>query len=267
MKNILFKTFAILSIFTLFFIVGCGGGGSDGNPVSTQNTSGSINQNFVGDWYIIKDEGRTVYSNSRLRVEYFGLKSNGTFRIISYYITEYSNYVQTQDQIEFDLSGNWSYSNGKLNIKTTDGETASFYVSISNNNLTLSDGTSPADVYEKRDKDYNDYYFSSINNSFVGNWYFSSVDGKTVLPNNSGNKDNLIINSNGTYSKLDYYSTEYDTYIQIQDSVESNISGYWSYNNGKLFFVEPSEGFFATEARVEGNSLILGTTNSAVYKK
>lgn len=154
MKNILFKTFVFVGIFTLFFIVGCGGGSSDGNPVSSQTTNGGINQNFVGDWYIIKDEGRTVYSNSKLRVEYFGLKSNGTFRVISYYITEYSNYVQTLDQIEFDLTGNWSYSNGKLNIISTEGETASLYASLSNNNLTISDGTSPADVYEKRDEVY-----------------------------------------------------------------------------------------------------------------
>lgn len=266
MKNILFKTFVIISIFVLFFIVGCGGGGSDGNPVSSQNTNGSINQNFVGNWYIVKDEGREVYSNTKLKVEYFGLYSNGTFRIISYYITEYYTYVKTQDQIEFDLTGTWSYSNGKLNLKTTEGEFGSFYASISNNNLTLSDGSSPADVYEKRDEDYNDYYFSSINNSFVGNWYFSSVDSKSVIPNNFGNRDSLTINSNGTYSKLDYYSTEYDTYIQIQDSIESNVSGYWSYNNGKIFFVD-SGGFFTTKARVEGNSLILGTTNSVVYKK
>ena len=115
MKNIQFKTFVIISIFVLFFIVGCGGGGSDGNPVSSQNTNGSINQNFVGNWYIVKDEGREVYSNTKLKVEYFGLYSNGTFRIISYYITEYSTYVRTQDQIEFDLTGTWSYSNGKRN--------------------------------------------------------------------------------------------------------------------------------------------------------
>ena len=70
MKNIQFKTFVFISIFVLFFIVGCGGGGSDSNPVSSQNTNGSINQNFVGNWYIVKDEGREVYSNTKLKVEY-----------------------------------------------------------------------------------------------------------------------------------------------------------------------------------------------------
>ena len=187
---------------------------------------------------------------------------------MSFYETEYSTYVQTGEELELDISGTWSYSNGKLNLKFSNGETLSAFASITNNQLNISDGTTPADIYEKRDQDYNDYYFSSINPTFVGNWHFYSVDNKLVQPNNSGNTDSLTINNNGTYSKTDYYSTEYDNYIQIQDNIETNITGYWSYNNGKIFFVDPYEhSFFATNAKIENNNLILGTTNSVIYRK
>ena len=268
MKN---KAFIFLFIFAAYLIVGCGGGGSDSsyNPVSPQNSSnGNINQSLVGEWYEILYAGKTVYSNSKVKVEYLGLKSNGNFRLISFYETEYSTYVQTEEELELDISGTWSYSNGKLNLNTSDGETLSAFASIKNNQLNISDGTTPADVYEKRDQDYNDYYFSNVNPIFVGNWHFYSVDNKLVYSNNLGNTDSVTINNNGTYSKTDYYSTEYDNYIQIQDNIESNITGYWSYNNGKIFFVDPYEhSFFATNARLENNDLILGTTNSVVYKK
>ncbi|MBQ2592017.1 MAG: hypothetical protein II567_01880 [Candidatus Riflebacteria bacterium] len=53
-------------------------------------------------------------------------------------------------------------------------------------------------------------------------------------------------------------------------SIEENISGNWSYNNGKLFFNDTSDGsVFLLNSKFENNNLILKNEEgfTLVYNK
>ena len=270
MKKLVSKFLVIVSMFIVYFLVGCGGGsGSGSNPVSSQNSGGNVNQAFVGDWYIIYDEGRTVYPNKKSKMDFFWLKSNGDFKAIVYYLNEYTTYVETKEEIEYELIGSWSYSDGKILLSVTTGDVITLFASISNNQLFINDGISPADVYEKRDEDFNDYFFSIVNNMFVGQWNIYIEDGKPIYANNQGITDSLMLYPNGIYEITEYDSAEYDNYIQTKDGIEEKLTGNWSYNNGKLFFNDPSDGSITVIlAQIENNDLKLeGNGTILLYKK
>ena len=270
MNRVVSMYFMLLAVLSLLLLTACGGGSGESNPVAPQNTNGTTNKALIGDWYITLNEGRTVYPNKNAKMDYLGLKSNGNFKAIIFYLSEYSTYVQTKEEIELELTGTWSYTDSKLILKMTSGEEINLYASISNNKLNINDGTSPADVYEKKDNDFYDYYFSTTNANYVGTWNLDTVNGKTIYANNQGKKDYIILNANGKFSNISYYSTEYDNYIQTLDGIEENLSGNWSYNNGKLFFNDTSDSsVFLLTSKIENNNLILKNEEgfTLVYKK
>jgi hypothetical protein len=265
--------FMLFAFLSMLLLTACGGGGGDGtsaNPTSSHGNDSGINNALVGEWFIDSDEGKIVYPNKRNKVDYIGLKPDGRCLMISYYTTDYSTYEQTKEEIELEITASWSFSGGKLYLSIPGSNKIFFYASIQNNSLYLKDEDNLISIFSKRDQDYNDYYFSSVNTVFSGTWYLHSLSDRPIYANNQGKIDTLTLDPNGKCISIAYCSSIYDNYVQTLDNVEENISGYWSYNKGKLFLNDTSDGsVYITSAKIENDKLILRRENglTLVYKK
>ena len=160
MNRLIRMYFMLLAVLSMLLLTACGGGSEDGvsgavNSAENDYNNSNVNSSFVGEWYLYSESGKIVKANDSGKTDLLNLKSNGTLNIVGYYSTEYSNYIQTNNNIEDNTAGTWSYSNGKLYL-TSEGETYYTYASLSNNTLTIRHpDTNDSLVYKKANSSTN----------------------------------------------------------------------------------------------------------------
>lgn len=179
MTKVLRKYFMLFAVLSMILLTACGGGGGDsdnnGNKSAENDyNTATVNSNLVGEWYLYSESGKIVKANDSGKTDLLNLKSNGNFNLIGYFSTEYSNYIQTNNNIEDNTTGTWSYSNGKLYL-TSDGETYYTYASINNNTLTIRHPDSNDSLVYKKSTNSSSGNSNTNNDNNINNKLFSSL--------------------------------------------------------------------------------------------
>ena len=179
MVKVVRNYFMLFAFLSMLLLTACGGGGGDGDNNGNKSAendynTATVNSNLVGEWYLYSESGKIVKANDSGKTDLLNLKSNGNFNLVGYFSIEYSNYIQTNNNIEDNTTGTWSYSNGKLYL-TSDGETYWTYASISNNTLTIRNPDSNDSLVYKKSTNSSSGNSNTNNDNNIDNKLFSSL--------------------------------------------------------------------------------------------